>query len=198
MKPRSLPEQFRPPRRSVLALGALFAAGIAAASIVGSSAAAPEDDCVVGLVCPGVTVTTPTLPTVTLPLPTTTTTATTTTTSTSSGTTAVPPASGGGDSQNPAADEPFTYTIVQVSTRRVGPVRWIHMQLSLSKAATVVAILHRQNVPSIVAVRPGREGANKFAVTVPRRVHAGRYTLKLVLGVGVDQYAATRTISIPK
>ena len=72
------------------------------------------------------------------------------------------------------------------------------MHLSLSKAATVVAILHRQNVPSIVAVRPGRKGTNTFAVTVPRRVHAGRYTLKLVLGVGVDQYAATRTISIPK
>lgn len=113
-------------------------------------------------------------------------------------TTSIPPVSDGGEAQKQAADEPFTYTIVQISARRAGPVRWIRLHLSLSKAATVVAILHRQNVPSIVAVRPGQKGTNEFELTVPRRVRGGRYTLKLVLGVGSDQYAVARTIAIPK
>ena len=199
MQRQPLPQQFRPARRVALTMAALFAAGIAAASTVGSSAAAPEDDCVLGLVCPGVTV--PTLPTATLPLPTTPTTTTTATTSATPSSTpaqSAPPAAGTGGSQTQAADEPFTYTIVQISARRTGPVRWIRLQLTLSKAATVVAILHRSNVPSIIAVRAARTGTTKLTVTVPRRVRAGRYSLKVVLGTGVDQYAVTRTISIPR
>ena len=195
MQRQPLPQQFRPARRVALTMAALFAAGIAAASIVGSSAAAPEDDCVLGLVCPGVTV--PTLPTATLPLPTTPTT-TTSATPPSTPPQSAPPAAGTGGSQTQAADKPFTYTIVQISARRTGPVRWIRLQLTLSKAATVVAILHRSNVPSIVAVRAARTGTTKLTVTVPRRVRAGRYSLKVVLGTGVDQYAVTRTISIPR
>ena len=195
MQRQPLPQQFRPARRVALTMAALFAAGIAAASTVGSSAAAPEDDCVLGLVCPGVTV--PTLPTVTLPLPTK---PTTTTSSTPSSTppASAPPAAGTGGSQTRAVDEPFTYTIVQISARRTGPIRWIRLQLTLSKAATVVAILHRNNVPSVVAVRAARTGTNKLVVTVPRRVRGGRYSLKVVLGTGVDQYAVTQTISIPR
>src|SRR2546423_6241957 len=97
MKHPSLSARIRPVGRSALTLSALFVAGISAATIVGTSAAAPADDCVLGLVCPGVT--TPTLPTVTLSLPTTPTTTSSTPPATTPGTTpAAPPTAGGSES----------------------------------------------------------------------------------------------------
>ena len=62
----------------------------------------------------------------------------------------------------------------------------------------VVAVLHRNNVPSLVAIRAGRAGANTLAVPVPARIRAGRHTLKLVLGTGAEQHTFTRRISVPK
>jgi hypothetical protein len=191
------PDSFAPRfRRSVLfscGIAALFAGGALAATAT-SSSAAPLDDCVVSLLVPCPTISTPALPTISVP-----------TVSVPSGSTTAPtppPASGSTTPAAPAsgasASESFSYTIVRTSARRTGRLRWIDVRLSLSDAATVVTVLHRRDVPSLVAVRTGRAGSNTFAVAVPTRVRAGRYTLKLVFGTATAHHTATRPISIPK
>jgi hypothetical protein len=194
--------RFRHPIRSACALALVLGAG-ALAWAVASSAAAPADNCVVlPLSCP--TISTPTIPTISVPLPTTpgptTTTAPATQPPAPGGTTSNPqqtsptPTSGAGGT----TAEAFSYTVTRVSARRSGPFRWIDLHVSLSQTATVVAVLHRSDVPALVAVRTGRAGENRFAVAVPARVRAGRYALRLVFGTGAGHQTITRRIAIPR
>lgn len=92
---------------------------------------------------------------------------------------------------------PLTYD-VRTSVRRSGRRRWIDLRVSLSQAATVVAILQRRDVPVVAAVRGGRVGENTFAVSVPRRVRPGRYALKLVLATATERRTLIRAISVPR
>jgi hypothetical protein len=203
MRSLSPAPRFRHPIRSACALALVLGAG-ALTGAVASSAAAPADNCVVlPLSCP--TISTPTIPPISVPLPTTpappTTTAPATqppapgdTTSTPAQTSPTPSSSGAGGT----TAEAFSYTVTGVSARRSGPFRWIDLHVSLSHDATVVAVLHRSDVPTLVAVRTGRAGENRFAVAVPARVRAGRYELRLVFGTGAGHQTITRRIAIPR
>jgi hypothetical protein len=183
----------RPSRKFLCALAAVFAVGAAAASAA-ASFAAPLDSCVLPVSCP--TISTPTLPpiSVPLPLPLPTTTAAPATTSTT------PPASSGqvAETEAATASAPFTFTVAHISARRLGGLRRIDVELSLSHAAMVVAILHRGDVPSFVGVRSGRMGTNRFLLIVPARVSVGRHTLSLVIGTGTERRTFTQSISLPK
>jgi hypothetical protein len=181
--------RFRHPIRSACALALVLGAG-ALAGAVASSAAAPADNCVVlPLSCP--TIATPTIPPISVPLPTTPAPGGTASTPTQTSPT---PTSGAGAT----TAEAFSYTVTRVSARRSGPFRWIDLHVSLSHDATVVAVLHRRDVPALVAVRTGRAGENRFAVAVPARVRAGRYALRLVFGTGAGHQTITRRIAIPR
>jgi hypothetical protein len=200
MKPAAPAPRFRPNGKTLCGLAAIFAAGLVAATATTSSAA-PLDDCLLlPLTCP--TISTPTLPPISVPLPLPTTAPTTTTTTTTaqaptpsaSTSSSTPPAQAGGA----AASAPFIFSVAQISARRIGGLRRIDVRLSLSHASMVVAVLHRSDVPSLVAVRAGRVGANTFLLSVPARIRAGRHTLKLVVGNGTEQRTFTQSISIPK
>jgi len=197
MKPAPPDPRDRPYGKWLCALGAIFAAGVVAATAATSSAA-PLDDCLLPLplTCP--TVSAPTVPPISVPLPLP---ATTTTPTTTSATPTTPSPTPNSTSPAPNDVDPaahFSYTVVQISARRIGSRRQIVLRLSLSHAAMVVAVLHRSGIPSLVAIRAGRPGANTFAVAVPTRIRAGRHTLKLVLGTGAEQHTFTRRISVPK
>lgn len=183
-----------PHLRAGLAFASLFAAGLVAAIATTSSSAAPADDCVLPISCPTLpTVTLPTISVPSLPLPT----SSTTTTSTPPASPAPPAPSGSGSAAAvPAAS--FRYTVTRVAVRKTARARWIDVQLSLSQAATVVAVLHKRGVPSLVAIRGGKSGANRYALTVPARVKAGRYTFKLVFGLGTEHHTFTRPVSVPR
>jgi hypothetical protein len=201
MKPAAPAPRARPSGKSLCALACVFAAGVVAATTTTSSAA-PLDGCVLPppLTCP--TVSTPTLPTVSVPLPTTTAAPppTTTATTTPAGTQPPPSPTGPAPAQAEAgpAATPFSFSIGRISARRIGLLRRLELQLSLSHPALVVAVLHRRDVPSLVAIRAGRAGANRFTVAVPARVRAGRHTLKLVFGTGAEQHTVLRSISVPR
>jgi hypothetical protein len=92
---------------------------------------------------------------------------------------------------------PLTYSL-RASVRRTGGRRWIDLRLTLSHPATVVAIVHRSEVPFVATVRTGQAGSNTFAVSVPRRVRAGRYALRLVLATSSAHHTVNRRISLPK
>jgi hypothetical protein len=173
--------------------GALIAGVLAAGS--GALSATPADDCLLLPVCP--TLPMPSLPDVSPPIPTTTTPSD-----------AEPEPAGGagpagsgtqaGSTSGEAAPAATLAYTVRTSVRRDGKRRWIDLRLTLSQSATVVAILHRAEVPAVAAVRTGRAGSNTFAITVPRRVRAGRYALKLVLASSNAHHVVTRGVSIPK
>lgn len=192
--------RFRHPIRSACALALVLGAG-ALAGAVASSAAAPADNCVVlPLSCP--TISTPTIPPISVPLPTTpappTTTAPATQPPAPGGTTSPPAQTSPTPGAGGTTAEAFSYTLTRVSARRSGPFRWIDLHVSLSHTATVVAVLHRSGVPSLVAVRTGRAGENRFAVAVPARVRAGRYALRLVFGTGAGHQTITRRLAMPR
>jgi hypothetical protein len=199
MKPAAPAPRARPSGKSLCALACVFAAGVVAATSA-TSAAAPFDGCVLPptLTCP--TVSTPTLPTVSVPLPTTTAAPPPTTATTTAGTEPPPSPTGPAPAQAEAgpAATPFSFSIGRISARRIGTFRQIDIPLSLSHPALVVAVLHRRDVPSLVAIRAGRAGANRFIVAVPARVRAGRHTLKLVFGTGAEQHTVLRSISVPR
>ena len=172
---------------STLLLGGIFSAGVASSSASRSSA------CVLPSVCSSLPL--PTLPEVPLPVE-------TGTNTTSSGGTA--PGRPGPPSQTnvvpsgvdePAAPLSFT---VRTIMRRTGGRRWIDLQVSLSEAAAVVAILQRRSSPVLAAVRTARPGANAFVLTLPRRVRSGRYELKIVLATATVTRTLHRRVSVPK
>jgi hypothetical protein len=181
----------------ISALAAALGAGVLAA---GSSAfsATPPSDCLLPPVCP--TLPAPTVPGVSLPIPT-----TTSPSDSPPEPSGAPDSLGGGAAQGAptSAAAPqgqtalLTYS-VQTSASRQGSRRWIHLKVTLSQSATVVAIMHRTEVPVIAAVRTGRLGSNAFAVSVPRRVRRGRYALRLVLATPSARHTLNRRISIPK
>jgi hypothetical protein len=195
----------------ISAFAGLLGAGVL---VAGSSAlsATPSDDCLLPPVCPTLPApTVPTIPTVSLPTPTTTSPSTTTTPSTTTSPSDSSPATsggtgsvGGGAAQGaetsaaaPDAHAPLTYS-VRTSVRRTGGRRWIDLRLTLSQPATLVAILHRSEVPFVATVRTGKAGSNAFALSVPRRVRAGRYALRLVLATSSARHTINRRISLPK
>lgn len=191
MRPLTPAPRFRNPIRSACALAVVLGAG-ALTGAAASSAAAPDDNCVVlPLTCP--TISTPTIPPISVPLP-------ATQPPAPGGNTSIPiqtsptPTSGAGGT----TAEAFSYTVTRVSAQRSGPFRWIDLRVSLSHTATVVAVLHRSDVPALVAVRTGRAGENRFTVAVPARVRAGRYALRLVFGTGAGHLTITRLIAIPR
>jgi hypothetical protein len=166
--------------------------GVLAAG-TGALSANPADECLLPPACPTLPV--PSLPDVSLPITTTTTTTTTTPASEEP-----EPAGGEATASTPtsAATAPTLAYTVRASVRRTGTRRWIDLRLTLSQPATVVAILHRAEVPAVATVRTGRAGANTYAINVPRRVRPGRYALRLVLASAASRHTVTRRISIPK
>jgi len=161
-------------------LATLFAAGLGA-STVSASSAATDPDCIV-IQCP--TISTPTLP----ELPTTSTPLGGTSTTTPSTTTPAPAPTPGGSTPPPASGQPaatpsaaFSYSVARVWLKRTAGVRRLSIELSLSHPATIVSVLHRGGVPSLVDVRSGRAGTTTLTLALNRRIKAGRYTLRLVL-----------------
>jgi hypothetical protein len=191
------------PRRGVrLAAGltTLFAAGIAA-SVISTSSAATRDDCIV-IQCP--TIPTPTLP-VSVPLGATTTTATTPTGTTSSAAAGMttPQASNPSGAAAPASGQPaastaFSYTVSRVSVKRTSGARRLAIEVALSQPATIVSVLHRGGVPSLVDVRGGQAGTTKFTLALDRRIKAGRYTLRLVFAKAEERFTYTRRVAVPR
>ena len=184
------------PRPKLVArIGALAAFLVLGVLAAGTSAfsATPADDCPLPPVCPVVPV--PTLPEVSVPG--------LTTTSPSDPAPDTGPAGATGGGASPTAPVPtgeaavLTY-VVRASVRKKSNRRWIDLRLSLSHPATVVAILQRAQVPLVAAVRTGRPGANAFVVSLPRRVRAGRYALKLVLATANSRRTVTRALLVPK
>jgi hypothetical protein len=196
---RPLPPSARRPlfRPGHVAKACLMTAALVAGVLAGGSGALsanPADDCLLPPECPTLPV--PSLPDVSLPLPTTTTT-TTTPAPAGAGSATGSGAPAGSTSGEAAPAATLAYT-VRTSVRRNGKRRWIDLRLTLSQPATVVAILHRAQVPAVAVVRKGLAGSNAFAITVPRRVRAGRYALKLVLASSGAHNVVTRGVSIPK
>jgi len=175
-------------------LATLFAAGLGA-STVSASSAATAPDCIV-IQCPTIsTPTLPGLPTVSTPLggTSTTTPSTTTTSAPTSGSSTPPPASG-----QPAATSAFSYSVARVSLKRTAGIRRLSIELSLSHPATIVSVLHRGGVPSLVDVRSGRAGTTTLTLALNRRIKAGRYTLRLVFARAEEHYTYTRSVTVPK
>ena len=186
------------PRRGVMlavGLATLFAAGLGA-SMVSTSSAATGADCVV-IQCPTIsTPTLPGLPTISTPLGGTSTAMPSTTTA--------PAATPGGSTPTPASGQPaatpsaFNYRVARVSFRRTAGVRRLSIELSLSQPATIVSVLHRGGVPSLVDVRSGRAGTTTLTLALGRRIKAGRYTLRLVFARAEEHYTYTRRVAVPK
>jgi hypothetical protein len=204
------------PRRVKLAVGIamLFATGLGA-STISTSSAATAADCIV-IQCPTIstptlpTISTPTLPTISTPLGTTSTTTPSTTSApapTPSGSTLGGPTPGGptpggptppASGQSAATPSAFSYTVARVSLKRTAGVRRLSIEVSLSQPATIVSVLHRGGVPSLVDVRGGRAGTTTWALTLNRRIKAGRYTLRLVFAKAEEHYTYTRRVAVPK
>jgi hypothetical protein len=168
-------------------LATLFAAGLGT-SVVSTSSAATASDCIV-IQCP--TISTPTLP----GLPTVSTPLGGTSTTTPSTTIAASPSPGGQPAATPSA---FSYTVARVSLQRTAGIRRLSIELSLSHPATIVSMLHRGGVPSLVDVRSGRAGTTTLTLALNRRIKAGRYTLRVVFARAEDHYTYTRRVTVPK
>lgn len=186
------------PRRGVrlaVGLATLCAAGLGT-SVVSTSSAATASDCIV-IQCPTIsTPPLPGLPTVSTPLggTSTTTPSTTIAASPTPGGSTPPPASG----QPAATPSAFSYTVARVSLQRTAGVRRLSIELSLSHPATIVSMLRRGGVPSLVDVRSGRAGTTTLTLALNRRIKAGRYTLRLVFARAEDHYTYTRRVTVPK
>jgi hypothetical protein len=191
----SSPAPSSPRRGAMFAVGlvALFATG-AGASLVSTSSAATDADCIV-IQCPTIsTPTLPAIPTVSTPLGATSTVTTTTTAPAPTPAGSTPPASG----QPAAAPSAFSYRVARVSLKRAAGIRRLRIELSLSQPATIVSVLHRGGVPSLVDVRSGRVGTTTLTLALNRRIKAGRYTLRLVFARAEDHYTYTRRVAVPK
>src|SRR6266571_8181006 len=179
-------------RANAVALPLALLAGLATSGVMDVPAAQSRAaDCVTPVICP--TITTPTLPTISLPLPTTTTTPPTTTsadpTQANTDATATTQSTGAPDGASAPPQAPsvaFTFAVVS-SVHAHGHRRWVELRVSLSRPARVVATLFRGRVISARGRYAAAKGANRFRLSVPRRAPAGRNLLKVELAAGTTR-----------
>lgn len=173
-----------------LALCALLATGCFAAAAVPVHAARPLD-CVTPVLCPTVSV--PTLPTVSLPLPTSPASTTATTQATTS-TTEEQPRTSDDSSQQPSSVFVFT---LQTSVHSRQHRRWVELRLSLSQDATVAATLLRSRAVVTSARYAAHAGSNRLNLTVPAGAKRGAARLTVDLTAGTTHRRVVRTIVLP-